>query len=172
MTAPGEAVGSAAPLHADVADLAFLLGTWRGEGRGIYPTIEDFAYGEEVTFDHVGDAFLGYTQRGWLLDDGTPLHLERGFIRPGRDGAYELTLAHPLGLTEVAHGRLAGTTLTFDTGEGDVRRTATGMHVVALSRRYECDGAILRSSLDMTTDETPHTRHLEAELHRVGRGAG
>jgi hypothetical protein len=95
------------------------------------------------------------------------LHLGRGFIRPGRDGDWELTLAHPLGLTEVAHGRLHGTSLTFDTGEGDVRRTATGMHVVALSRRYACDGAALRYSLDMTTDETPETRHLDAELHRV-----
>ncbi|HSL10915.1 MAG TPA: FABP family protein [Actinomycetota bacterium] len=154
-------------MHPDVGELAFLLGTWRGEGRGAYPTIEDFRYGEELTFDHVGDAFLGYSQQSWLLDDGTVLHAERGFIRPGRDGAYELTLAHPLGLTEVAHGRLAGSSLTFDTGEGDVRRTATGMHVVALSRRYECDGATLRYALDMTTDETPHTRHLDAELHRV-----
>jgi len=150
-----------------VAALAFLLGIWRGEGRGTYPTIDAFDYGEELTFDHIGDAFLGYSQRSWLLDDGSPLHLERGFLRPGRDGRYELTVAHPLGLTEVAHGRLEGTSLTFDTGEGDVRRTATGMHVVGLSRRYTCQGDALRSSLDMTTDETPHTRHLEAELRRV-----
>jgi hypothetical protein len=154
-------------MHADVEALAFLLGTWRGEGHGRYPTIDDFDYGEELTFDHVGDAFLGYAQRSWLVDDGSPLHLERGFLRPGRDGGYELTLAHPLGLTEVAHGRLDGTALSFDTDEGDVRRTGTGMHVVALSRRYTCDGDVLRYSLDMTTDETPHTRHLEAELRRV-----
>ena len=157
-------------MHPDVAPLAFLLGTWRGEGRGDYPTITAFAYGEELTFDHVGDAFLGYSERSWLLDDGSPLHLERGFVRPGRDGSWELTVAHPLGLTEVAHGRLAGTSLTFDTGEGDVRRTATGMHVVALGRRYARDGTTLRCSLDMTTDETPHTRHLDAELHRVEGG--
>lgn len=159
---------SAPPLHPAVAELGFLLGTWRGEGRGIYPTIEDFDYGEEITFDHAGDAFVGYSQHAWLLDDGSALHLERGFVRPGREGAYELTLAHPLGLTEVAHGRVRGLAMEFDTGVGDVRRTATGMHVVALSRRYEVDGDVLRYSLDMTTDATPQTRHLDAVLRRVG----
>ena len=57
-------------LHDDLRPLAFLLGTWRGEGAGEYPTIEPFAYREEMRFEHVGDTFLCYQQASWSPDDG------------------------------------------------------------------------------------------------------
>jgi hypothetical protein len=158
----------AAALHPDVRSLAFLLGTWRGEGKGDYPTIDAFSFGEEITVDHVGDAFLRVDQRSWLLDDGSPLHFERGFLRPGAGDEWELTLAHPLGLTEIAHGRRDGRSFEFRTGPGGVGRTRTGMAVTGLIRRFEVDGDRWRSTMDMATDDTPMTRHLAAELQRVG----
>jgi hypothetical protein len=149
----------------ELGPLAFLLGTWRGGGHGEFPTTEAFDYGEEMTFEHVGEPYLLYSQRGWLSSDGTPLHFERGFLRPGAAPAeVELALAHPLGLTEIAEGVLDGTTLRLATGE--VGRTPTGMAVRGLVRRYRVDGDVLRYGIDMATDDTPMTRHLTAELRR------
>jgi hypothetical protein len=152
-------------LHEDVLPLAFLLGTWRGEGSGGYPTIEPFEYGEAIAFDHVGDAYLTYVQRSWS-PEGEAVHLERGFLRPGAGGEWELTLAHPLGLTEVAHGRLEGTSLEFATEDGGIARTRTGLDVTGIRRRYLVDGDVLTYSLDMATERTPYAVHLEASLRR------
>ena len=146
--------------------LAFLLGTWRGEGTGEYPTIESFDYEEELRFEHVGDTFLLYQQASWSPDDGGPIHFERGFLRPGEPGRIELTVAHPIGLTEIAEGPLDGT--AFDLTSTGVGRTTTGLSTTAVIRRYHVDGDVMRYRTDMATDETPMALHLEAELHRVG----
>ena len=53
-----EAAGAGSPPtqppapHPAVAPLAFLLGKWRGEGEGSFPTISSFRYGEELLFSH------------------------------------------------------------------------------------------------------------------------
>jgi hypothetical protein len=145
--------------------LAFLLGTWRGAGTGGYPTIDPFDYEEEIVFEHVGDTFLLYAQRSWSPADGAPIHFERGFLRPGAGGVVELTLAHPLGLTEVSEGTLDGTEVELTSRS--IGRTGTGMDVVAVVRRYRVEGDRLRYETDMQTERTPMTLHLAAELHRV-----
>src|SRR6266513_472924 len=38
----------------DVEPIAFLLGTWRGEGEGTWPEAEPFRYTEELVFEHFG----------------------------------------------------------------------------------------------------------------------
>lgn len=156
------------PFPSELLPLSFLIGTWRGGGRGDFPTIDGFDYGEDMVFEHVGDPFLLYTQRSWLASDGTPLHFERGFLRPGAgEGEVELALAHPLGLTEISEGWVEGATLELATRQ--VGRTSTGMAVRALARRYRVEGDVLRYELHMATDETPMTRHLTAELRRAPR---
>jgi hypothetical protein len=42
------------PLHPVLQPVSCLLGTWRGEGEGGYPTIQSFKYGEEIKLWHSG----------------------------------------------------------------------------------------------------------------------
>lgn len=158
----------APPLHPDVEPLAFLLGTWSGEGDGWWPSTEPFRYGEEMTFEHVGDPFLLYSQRSWLVADGSPLHFERGFFRPAGPGRVEIVLAHPLGIVEVAEGTLSGTVV--DVASTAVTFTTTGSPVTELRRRMEAAGDVLTYRLDMAMRDIELTRHLQAELTRVRPG--
>jgi hypothetical protein len=156
---------SGPPLHPDVASLAALLGTWRGEGEGHYPTISPFRYGEQVRFWHVGKPFLAYEQRTWAADDQRPLHSESGFWRAGPRGHVEVVLAHPTGIVEVLEGTIQDGRI--DLASGAVVGTSSAKSVTALERHLELGDDVLRYSLAMAAVGLPLTPHLRAELRRV-----
>jgi THAP4-like, heme-binding beta-barrel domain len=152
-------------LHEDVRPLAFLLGRWAGSGEGVWPPGEAFRYREEMTFEHEGDAFLLYAQRSWSAGGDEPLHFERGFFRPGGEGRVEVTLAHPLGIVEVAEGAVSpGLVEVTSTA---VALTSTGSPVTGLRRRIEVTDDVLRYELWMALRDGAPTRHLVGELERV-----
>ena len=72
-------------LHPDLNPLAWMIGTWRGKGRGEYPTIDTFEYAHEVVFNHDGRPLMNYYSRSWIIDsDGEILRpggSEAGFWR-------------------------------------------------------------------------------------------
>lgn len=152
-------------LHPDVEPLAFLLGSWRGEGDGEWPRGEPFRYGEEMTFEHVGKSYLTYTQRSWHVDDGSPLHLERGFLRAAGEGRVELVLAHPLGIAEVAEGTIADRVI--EVASTAVVVTSTGSPVTELRRRFEGGEDVLTHELHMAMRDIGLTSHVRARLARV-----
>jgi len=162
------------------APLAFLLGTWRGRGRGFFPTIEPFEYVEEIEHWHVGKPFIGYQQRTRHAETQLPLHGESGFWRVGTPAeqlearmaageplAIEGTIAQPAGFCEILVGELqftgAGQRLTMTS---TVTRTPTAKDVSEIERIIEVDGDVLRYTLRMAAMGHPLQDHLEAELHR------
>ena len=151
-------------LHPDLAPIAFLLGSWSGKGEGEYPEIEPFRFREELAFDHVGDAFLLMTESAWS-PDGAPLHFERGVLRPLGEGVVDLTLAHPIGVAEVAEGTVVGTTVTLRSTA--IARTSTGSPVTEVERRYRMDGDELSYELDMALEGVARTFHVRATLSRA-----
>src|SRR6185437_11193313 len=70
------------PEHPAIAPLSFLLGRWKGTGKGDYPTIKPFNFFQEVAFTHIGKPYLIYTSRSWRLEDenGEPQHDENGHL--------------------------------------------------------------------------------------------
>ena len=157
-------------MHPDIEPIAFLVGTWRGEGRGVYPTITSFEYGEEIRFGTVpGKPFLTYQQRTWALDDQRPLHAESGYWRPKPDGRLEVVLAHPTGISEIEEGRVDGGVI--DLIATSIGLTGTAKEVKGLSRRFELvDDDVLRYEVQLAAAGRPLQSHLTAELRRVDEG--
>jgi hypothetical protein len=152
-------------LHEDLAELAFLLGTWRGRGEGVWPPGDPFTYGEDLSFEDVGDTFLVYAQRSWSLEDGSPIHLERGFLRPAGSDRVELMLAHPIGITEVAVGTVGAGVL--EVASTAVSLAPTASRVTQLRRRIEVRGGRLSYELHMAMEGVELLSHVRSHLERA-----
>ena len=159
-----------AELHPLCGPLAPLLGTWRGRGQGSYPTIDDFAYAEELVFGHAGKPFLSMVQRSRDLLTGEPLHAEAGYLRALGDGTVELTVAQPSGIVEVDVGSVTETSdgLVVELESDRVGLTPTAKSVTAVRRRLSLSGSTLVSELWMAAvGETELIHHVRAELSPV-----
>lgn len=151
----------------------FLLGTWSGEGKGEYPTIESFSYREEITFASVPTkGFLAYQQKTWSSETGQPLHAETGYLRPAENDV-ELVIAQPTGLVEIHHGTISGEEPVhrIDFVSSTVIGTPTAVDVSAVERSIEVTGDTLTYRMRMKAVGQPLTHHLEAALTRQPAGA-
>jgi hypothetical protein len=197
MTDEGELAGTAhddgateqVPLpqeHPAIAPLSFLLGRWRGTGKGDYPTIKGFGFLQEVTFSHIGKPYLIYTSRSWRLatdEEGQlkrdghgelvrlePLAVEAGFWRPQPDGKVEVLLSHPTGITEIYAGEFRSLT-SIEMVTDAVARTETAKPYTAGKRLYGLVPSQTREgekdlayAFDMAAMGQPLTPHLWAVL--------
>lgn len=156
-------------LHPNVAHLECLLGTWRGRGTGVYPTIEEFDYVEEVVFDHVGKPFISYSQKTRNADTDLPLHSESGYLRPIGSGGLEFVVAQPTGIVELHEGAFTATDSggVFELTSTSVPTTATAVEVDRVHRVIEVDGGSMTYHLDMAAAGQVFQRHLTAELRRA-----
>jgi hypothetical protein len=145
--------------------VSFLLGTWRGEGQGEYPTIKPFDYREEVRFWQVGKPFLLYTQRTQAADDGRPLHTEMGYLRVAGPDQLEFVVAQGTGFAEVDVGSVHDQKIELKNQH--LVRTPTAKHVTDVSRTIWVEGDVLRYELSMAMASVPMTHHLSATLRRV-----
>jgi len=162
------------PLPQPLAPLAFLIGTWRGKGRGYYPTIDNFQYEEEVSFGHVGKPFLSYTQRTWALNEArTPMHTESGYIRPvPSSNKLEFVMSDPTGLTHIYEGEVDADKQRLEFRSSHLGRTPTAKEVKEVRRVLWCTqgdkgGKVLNYELHMAAVGQPMQQHLDAILEQM-----
>jgi THAP4-like, heme-binding beta-barrel domain len=152
-------------LHEDLAELAFLLGTWRGTGEGVWPGAEPFAYAEDITIEDVGDTWLVYTERSWSPQDGSPIHFERGFLCRPVPGRVELVLAHPIGIAEVAAGTVRDGVI--EVASTALSLTPTASSVTELRRRIQVENDLLTYELQMAMRGIERRWHVRSRLERA-----
>ena len=151
-----------------------LEGTWQGEGRGGYPTIDSFDYREELFFTHRDESTLAYDQRTEKRIDGTEefvtSHWENGFIRILKENELELVNAQSGGRGELLIGHIEKldslTRLHFAS-----KAVTNDPQVISTTRVFELEGDHLRYELEMSTIKVARlTRHLSITLERVHEG--
>lgn len=163
-------------LPPEVLPLSWLLGAWRGIGKGGYPGTDDFTFEQEVVFSCDGRPFLSYASRSWILDDEgqrvRPSATETGYWRPRPDNEVEVLLAHPTGFAEIYHGTVTVTgienavitsaraELTTDA----VMRTASSKEVNSGARLYGLVNGELMWVYEMAAMGHPLQAHLSGRL--------
>lgn len=150
-----------------IAHLQPLLGTWRGNGRGEYPTIASFDYTDEWEFvAPPGKPFVRFAERTWDAD-GQPKHTETGYLRCPSPELIEIIAALPTGQAECGSGSVtADRGLTIAT-DATVQNTDSAKRVDRIVRRFEIDGDELTYGMEMAAVDQPLTLHLRATLRRV-----
>jgi len=167
---------SISELPEELVPLSWLIGRWAGVGLGQYPTIDDFRFGQEISFTTDGRPFLAYASRSWLLDDDgekvRPLATETGYWRPRPDGVVEVTMAHPTGYAELWLGTVevlgvenaainsARATITTDV----IAASPSAKKYTAGERLYGLVNGELMWTYDMAAVDQPLTNHLSARL--------
>ncbi|KAH7536683.1 hypothetical protein FEM48_Zijuj03G0010400 [Ziziphus jujuba var. spinosa] len=157
--------GATAAVHPAVAPLSFLLGTWRGEGEGGYPTINSFSYAEELHFSHSGKKpVIAYSQKTWKLSSGEPMHAESGFWLPQPDGTLEVVIAQSTGLVEVQKG-------TYNAEEKEIKLQSelvgNASKVKEISRSFQLNDGKLSYVVEMATNVSSLEPHLKASLKKL-----
>jgi len=157
-------------LHPNCGPVAWLLGTWAGNGHGDYPTIEPYQYGQELVFQQDGRPFLHYFARSWVIDeDGEKVRdaaQETGFLRCLEGGKLELVLAHNTGFSEIWYGLAEGGKVELHTA--GVGFTETAKEVTSGHRLYGNVEGDLLYAYDMEAMGQELQPHLWARLQRQG----
>lgn len=145
----------------------YLSGTWKGCGKGDYPTIEKFEYSVIFRVQQIQPRPLFHIlQETRYSDSGEPLHIESGLIVVNEDGSIILNTAQDGGRVEIMEGKIESTeqgiTVNFES-----KSFGNDERLIKTKRVYTLFRDILEFKMYMQTQKTEFTRHLESHLRRT-----
>lgn len=151
--------------------LSLLEGTWAGEGRGEYPTIQSFDYRETLTFRRRDENTLAYEQRTQKRFDGQTefllSHWENGFIRVLENRELEMVNAQSGGRTEILIG-IAEPISNLIRIHFKSSAITNDPRVICTERVFELEGDTLRYEMGMQTIKVERLMpHLKITLRRI-----
>ena len=148
-----------------------LEGTWKGEGRGGYPTVTSFDYRETLGFTRRDEKTLAYEQRAQKRYDGgteyLESHWENGFISILENDDLQLVNIQIGGRSEILVGTIESLDAIFRVHF--VSKTLSNdPRMVSSARTFELEGDTLRYEMEMqTTKVNQSTPHLKIALQRI-----
>jgi hypothetical protein len=155
-------------LHRDLMPVAWLVGTWRGSGRGEYPNIESFDYAQEVSFNHDGQDHLSYFSRTWVIDSNKdivkPYNSEVGFWRIRDKEVLEVVLSSNSGSNEGWLGLVRGPKIQLAMDKA--YESPSSKAISAGSRLYGLVDGQLFTSLDVAKDGHELQAYMWSTLER------
>lgn len=160
-----------APIHDSLLALLPLVGVWTGQGSGVTPDGDEFAFGQRISFVHDGRPFLAYESRAWLVDEaGVVIRQawrESGFWRlgTGQDDV-EVVLAANTGEALVYAG--AAGDQRWEIATTSARGTPTAKVVDGERRLYALVDEALVYVSELAPNGRPMAAHLNARLTRAG----
>ncbi|KAK3744751.1 hypothetical protein QZH41_013297, partial [Actinostola sp. cb2023] len=166
------------PIHQALSSISWLIGKWKGQGCGIYPTITPFEYFEEVDIDHFGKPILTFNAKSWSTDASqAPMHYESGYLRvKPNTSTLAFMLAHNAvtvgflltGFSEVEEGEFTDKEIHLKS-HSIGRMTFSSVPTVTKAERiYKLtDQDTMEYVMNMETDTSPLQKHLHITYKRV-----
>ncbi|XP_062572206.1 peroxynitrite isomerase THAP4-like [Saccostrea cucullata] len=156
------------PIHDALKPLEWLIGKWKGEGKGTCPISGPFEYTDEIEFFHVGQPMLQFSLYSINKKTSRPHHRELGFlkIKPGTNEIAWIA-AHNNAISEIQEGTVEGQSIELESN--DIRRKIffDGCKMIKVKRSFKREGDTLHQIFNMETDAGPLTEHLNTTYHKV-----
>lgn len=155
-------------LHDDLMGLAWMIGRWEGTGKGNWPGVGAFEYGQQIDFSHNGGPYLHYLSQTFDVDsEGKAVQarsMETGFWRPDGKNGLEVVMCHPEGYSEVWYGKVEGAKIELHTDA--VVRTTSAQDYTAGQRLYGNVESDLLWAFDRATATEPLQPYMWARLQK------